>query len=166
MKCQLCSNPATMHLTRIINKQKLEIHLCEACAREQNLIPDPPKELNIPALLQLVLGQLPVPTKASAADLVCPECGTPYAHFRAQGRLGCPHDYDAFRSLLEPLLERVQNNGARHTGKVPRRHARRMRVARMAELEARLKSAVAGERYEDAARLRDEIRALGADNES
>jgi protein arginine kinase activator len=149
MKCQLCSNPATMHLTRMINKQKLEIHLCEACAREQNLIPSPPQELNIPALLQLVLGQLPVPVKVSQADLVCPECGTPYAHFRAQGRLGCPHDYDAIR----------------HAGKVPRRYARRMRVAQKAELVARLQAAVSAERYEEAAQLRDAIRALGAGHE-
>jgi protein arginine kinase activator len=165
MKCQLCSNPATMHLTRMINKQKLEIHLCEACAREQNLIPSPPQELNIPALLQLVLGQLPVPVKVSQADLVCPECGTPYAHFRAQGRLGCPHDYEAFRSLLEPLLERVQSNAIRHAGKVPRRYARRMRVAQKAELVARLQAAVSAERYEEAAQLRDAIRALGAGHE-
>jgi protein arginine kinase activator len=98
--------------------------------------------------------------------MVCPECGIPYAHFRAQGRLGCPHDYEAFRSLLEPLLERLQNNAARHQGKVPRRHLRRMRAARRAELEARLRTAVTAERYEEAVALRDEIRGLGADHES
>ncbi|HJZ91457.1 MAG TPA: UvrB/UvrC motif-containing protein [Gemmataceae bacterium] len=165
MKCQFCSNPATVHLTDIIHKKKREMHLCESCAREKKLIPDPPQELNIPALLQLVLGQLPIPVKVSPADLVCPECGTPYAAFRAQGRLGCPHDYEAFRSLLEPLLERVQSNAIRHAGKVPRRYARRMRVAQKAELAARLQAAVSAERYEEAAQIRDAIRALGAGHE-
>jgi len=165
MKCQLCSNPATMHITRTINKQTLEMHLCEECAREQNLFPDPPQELNIPALLHLVLGQMPVPPKPATGDAVCPECGTPYAHFRAKGRLGCPHDYEVFRSLLEPLLEKVHDSSGRHSGKVPRRHRRRMHSARRAELEAKLKSAVAAEQYEEAARLRDSIRALGADHE-
>jgi protein arginine kinase activator len=166
MKCQFCSNPATVHLTDIVHKQKREMHLCDSCAREKNLIPDAPQELNVPAVLQLVLGSLPAPARSPAADAVCPECGTPYAHFKAQGRLGCPHDYEAFRPLLEPLVERVQNNAVRHTGKVPRRHRRRMLRARRVELEAQLRSAVAGERYEEAARLRDSIRALGADHES
>lgn len=165
MKCQFCSNPATVHLTDIVHKQKREMHLCDSCAREKNLIPDTPPGLNVPAVLQLVLGSLPGPARVPAADAVCPECGTPYAHFKAQGRLGCPHDYEAFRPLLEPLVERVQNNAVRHTGKVPRRHRRRVLRARRAELEAQLQSAVAAERYEEAARLRDSIRALGADHE-
>jgi protein arginine kinase activator len=167
MECQFCSAPATVHLTDIIHKKKKETFLCEACAREKNLIPGPPQELNVPALLHLVLGQPPVSVRpATPHDLICPECGIPYAHFRSQGRLGCPHDYEAFRSLLEPLMERLQNNANRHTGKVPRRYARRMRAARRAELEARLRTAVSAERYEEAATLRDELRTLGGDHES
>jgi protein arginine kinase activator len=166
MKCQFCPNPATVHLTDIVNKKKREMHLCEACAREKNLIPDSPQALNVPALLQLVLGQMPAPLRASSPDTVCPECGTPYAHFRAQGRLGCPHDYDVFRSLLEPLLDKVQNGAIRHVGKAPARFRRRLARARRGELEAQLKHAIDGEHYEEAARLRDQIRRLGEDHES
>src|SRR3954467_14728935 len=148
MKCQFCSKPATIHLTDIVNKTKREMHLCDACAREKNLIPDPPEELNVPAVLQLVMNR----------DAVCPECGTPYAHFKAQGRLGCPHDYEAFRSLLEPLVEKIQKKAVRHVGKGPPPHHRRLGRARRAELEARLRTAVAAEQYEEAARIRDAIR--------
>jgi protein arginine kinase activator len=165
MKCQFCGKPATIHLTDIIHKKKREMHLCDACAREKDLIPAPPQELNVPAILQLVMSQATAAPRSSAGDAVCPECGTPYAHFKAQGRLGCPHDYEAFRSLLEPVVERVQNNAIKHVGKVPRRHLRRMRRARKNELEARLQAAVNAEQYEEAAQLRDAIRALGADHE-
>jgi protein arginine kinase activator len=165
MKCQFCSNPATVHLTDIVHKKKREMHLCDACAREKNLIPDAPQELNVPALLQLVLGQAPAGNRPAAADDVCPACGTPYAHFKAQGRLGCPLEYEAFRPLLEPIVERVQAGYTRHVGKAPGRYRRQMAHARRGELEAQLRSAVAAERYEEAARLRDAIRALGADHE-
>jgi protein arginine kinase activator len=165
MKCEFCSNPATVHLTKIVNKDKREMHLCEVCAREKNVTAGPPQEFNVPALLQLVLGQMP-PIKPSVADTICPECGTPYAHFRAQGRLGCAHDYEAFRSLLEPLLEKVHNGAVRHVGKLPIGYRRRMARARRSEMEAQLKLAIEAERYEEAARLRDAIRALGADDES
>jgi protein arginine kinase activator len=161
MKCLYCSSLATVHVTRIIDKQKCEMHVCEACAREKNLIPEPPQELNVPALLNLVLGQLPMPTRPATLDSTCPACGTPYAHFRAQGRLGCPHDYEFFRPMLEPLLEKVHNGCVRHVGKTPGRLRRRLSAARRQELEAELKVAVRAERYEEAARLRDEIRKLG-----
>jgi protein arginine kinase activator len=165
-KCQFCQKPATIHLTKMVNKHKGEVYLCEACAREKNLLPDSPQDLNVPAILQLVLEQLPSPPRPLAGDTVCPECGTPYAHFRAQGRLGCAHDYEVFRSLLEPLVDKVQNGAVRHVGKAPARHRRRMKQARRVELEAMLATAVASERYEEAARLRDTIRTLGEDHES
>ena len=31
--------------------------------------------------------------------------------FRADGRLGCPHDYEVFRVGLEPLLQRIHRSG-------------------------------------------------------
>src|SRR5262245_40684652 len=154
MKCQFCPNKATVHLTEILDKKKGEMHLCESCARERKLIADTPQALNIPALLQLMLGQMPPPARQSSPDAVCPECGTPYAHFRAQGRLGCPHDYEVFRSLLAPLIEKVHNHAGRHVGKVPRRHRRRMQMAHRIELEAQLESAVEAGRYEEDARRR------------
>lgn len=163
--CKFCGSPSTIHLTDIIHKKKREMHLCEACAREKNIISPAPADLNVPALLELVLGAVtPVP-KSDPTDVNCPDCGIHYTHFRNQGRLGCPNDYVAFRELLEPLLERVHSESTRHVGKVPRRHRRRLMQARRVELEAQLRTAIQSERYEVAAKLRDEIRALEADRE-
>lgn len=163
MKCEFCTNTATVHLTDIINKKKRETHLCEDCAREKKLLSDPPQELNVPALLQLVLGQLVGDTKVDPAEIPCPKCGARYGQFRSQGRLGCPHDYVFFHSLLEPLLERVQCNGTQHVGKIPQRRRRSRRHEQRTDLELQLRAAVKAERYEDAAKLRDALRALGGE---
>ena len=165
MKCHYCSNPASVHLTKVVNKAISEMHLCEACAREKNLIPNSPNDLNVPAVLQLAFGQSPAPVRPSQMESTCPVCGTPYAHFRAQGRLGCPHDYDVFRPLLEPILERVQNGSIRHVGKLPGRHRQRLARARRVELESKLKLAIEAEDYENAGKLRDAIRELGVEHE-
>lgn len=163
MKCQYCSNPSTVHMTEIIQKRKKELHLCEACARQHNLIPEP-QQLNVPALLQLLLGQVAPAlggmTSDSACD-ECPACGWKYAQFRTQGRLGCPEDYDAFRKQLEPLLERIHRS-VEHCGKVP---ARIRRTADLEELHRQLRQAIAEERYEEAAQLRDQIRSMRVGNE-
>ena len=161
MKCQFCQNPATVHLTDIINKKKREVHLCEECARQHNLIPEAQQELNVPALLQFLMGQaLGAKNQGDPNKVACPHCGIKYAQFRAQGRLGCPEDYEVFRAALEPLLERIHRH-VRHAGKAPTRHRASRQQAELAELRQQLDEAVRDERYEEAARLRDRIRSMG-----
>ena len=157
MKCMFCDNPATVHLTDIVNKKKREAHLCENCARERNLLPDPPgPQIDLTALMNMLL----TPFQQKAAGVVappepsCPACGLSYAAFKAEGRFGCRHDYEAFRPILEPLLERV-HRATTHAGKQP---LSARRAAELEDLKGRMKSAVAAEDYEEAARLRDLIR--------
>lgn len=152
--CHFCGQPATIHYTSLIGKAKAEQHLCEGCAKAKGVIGDGPPAaapFDLQALVQLVLGQH---AAADTAALACPECGLKYAQFRAEGRFGCPHDYDSFGGVLAPLLERIHRATA-HCGKAPRGAAGRAELDR---LRRQLADAVGGERYEDAARLRDLIR--------
>ena len=165
MKCQFCDNVATVHLTNVVNKKKREVRLCEACARKQNLLPSQPAgpSIDLKALLGLLVGPLQQANTDPAA-LTCPACGLQYGEFRAEGRLGCPADYDAFRAALEPLLERVHRS-VRHAGKVPAHFRRQVREAELKELRRQMQAAAAAERYEEAARLRDLIRQKEASDE-
>lgn len=157
MKCQSCSNKATVHLTDIINGHKKEMHLCQRCAEKQQLFTKK-HELNLPAILQTLIGQHVGPLTDELARLTCPVCGIKYMEFRAEGRLGCPNDYEAFRIGLQPLLERIHRAG-RHVGKVPRHRDRNAAAqAELVDLRRRLGRAVDEEAYEQAARLRDLIR--------
>jgi protein arginine kinase activator len=169
MKCQYCENAATVHLTKIVkaNKSKQEIHLCESCARKHNLIPDQAKpHVDLKALLGLLLGPLqqPSPQVAEPLALTCPTCGLKYGEFRAEGRLGCPDDYEVFRVTLEPLLERIHRSQM-HTGKLPLAVRKRNREVELKDLRRQMKAAAKAEKYEEAARLRDMIRQKEATDE-
>lgn len=157
MKCQICDNPATVHLTDIVNKKKRELHLCTKCARERNLIPEPPgaQQLDLKALLNVLMHPFPhagqdAPDTVTPVVEACEVCGITLAEFKAEGRLGCPHDYESLRPALEPLLERIHRSTA-HVGKAPR-------AVRVSEWQKQMAAAVAAEDYEEAARLRDLIR--------
>lgn len=164
MKCQNCSSPATVHLTDIIGGQKKELHLCEACAEQQHLVQQ--QEINLPAILQTLIGQHVGQLTDELARLTCPACGIKYMEFRAEGRLGCPNDYAVFRVGLEPLLQRI-HRATRHAGKAPRhRRCSAARQAELLELRHQLRAAVESEAYEDAARVRDLIRQKEATDES
>jgi protein arginine kinase activator len=156
VKCQFCSNPATVHLTEIVDLQKKELHLCQSCAEAQQLVQH--QELNLPAILQSLIGQHLGQQTDELARLVCPACGIKYMEFRAQGRLGCPHDYVVFKSGLAPLLQRIHRS-LRHQGKAPRRSVLPPgQQAELVELRRRLQQAIRDEQYEEAARLRDLLR--------
>jgi protein arginine kinase activator len=156
MKCHYCSNPATVHLTDLVKKQKKELHLCQACAEQQQLIQH--NELNLTTIVQTLLGQHVGHLPDELARLTCPQCGIKFMEFRAEGRLGCPHDYEVFKGELQKLLERIHRAG-RHVGKVPRRRpVEPAEVAELVALRKQLRESVEAEAYEQAARLRDRIR--------
>ena len=156
--CYFCGNPSTIHYTSIIGKKKVQQHLCEACAREQGVVSEsaPANEaagptLNLQALVNLIMNQQGKTTEA--VPLACPECGLKFSQFRAEGRLGCANDYDVFAEMLVPLVEKA-HRASTHNGKVPASRAIRTEHGRR-QLE--LQRAIAEERYEDAARLRDAL---------
>jgi len=161
MNCQYCTNPATVHLTKIVNKQKQELHLCQACAEKHAA---PAAELSLSAILQSLIGQHVSAVSEELSRLNCPTCGIKYMEFRSDGRLGCPDDYEVFRAGLLPILQRI-HRATRHVGKVPRRLAPEDRAAALLKVRQQLRRAVEAEQYELAAQLRDVIRQKEASDE-
>jgi protein arginine kinase activator len=158
MKCQECGEEAKVHLTKIKHGKMQKLHLCQACSEKQELIKN--QELNLSLILQSVLGQQVGQPTEELSRLTCPTCGIKYMEFKAGGRLGCPQDYKVFQAALEPLLERIHRS-RRHVGKVPPHasaDAERQRL--LIDLRVRLTRAVDEEAYEEAARLRDQLREL------
>jgi protein arginine kinase activator len=91
----------------------------------------------------------------------CPHCGLTFADFESGKRFGCAHDYNAWEGPVATLL--AGYHGAdRHVGRRPGSapEGGDDRTVRRAHLDAALRSAVASEDYEQAARLRDELRQL------
>jgi protein arginine kinase activator len=151
LKCQVCDKPATVHLTQIVNNKIHKVDLCEACAQAKG-VTDPSGFSLADLLVNAVTG-----AEAGGEQLNCGQCGFTQAHFKKIGRLGCPVCWTSLRDQLEPILG-TMHRGLRHVGKSPERSlARRQVVHRLNQLRDELKQAISNERYEDAARFRDEI---------
>jgi protein arginine kinase activator len=153
MKCQRCSKAATLHITEVTGDAQFdELHLCEECAQ---------KYLQPQANGTKSGESVTEPDELAALNQrECPQCGIKFVEFRNTGRLGCSHDYEAFREELLPLLENIHGE-TRHVGKTPRRQPRASQVRNeLAQLRKQLQSAVTRENYEEAARIRDQIKQL------
>lgn len=155
-KCQKCQNPATLHITEVLGENQFEeMHLCEQCSNKYLYEPQQKSGVGKGALELLKEGD-----EASMGQGQCPQCGVKFVEFRNTGRLGCPHDYQAFREELLPLLENIHGE-TKHTGKTPRRFPQTQETqSELTNLRGRLKSAVSKEDYEEAAKIRDRIKTL------
>ncbi|MFA6357994.1 MAG: hypothetical protein WCY09_04945, partial [Candidatus Omnitrophota bacterium] len=89
MLCDVCGkNPATVHLTEIIDEQMNELHLCEDCARTKSAAME--QQFGLSDLLAgMVDFEKPTAQKEEAVTIKCPNCGLTYADFKKIGRLGC-----------------------------------------------------------------------------
>ncbi|QEK11130.1 hypothetical protein FQB35_01435 [Crassaminicella thermophila] len=162
MLCENCNKrPATVHLTKILNDKKTELHLCEQCAKQSEQI-DFETSFSINNFLTSLLDSIQdSPIKVDYIQATkCDYCGMTYGKFKQLGRLGCSKCYSAFREKLITLIKRIQGN-ERHIGKIPKRAGGSIRIRNeIGELKRKLNEAIKTEAFEKAVVLRDKIREL------
>lgn len=169
MLCQICNKrPANVHVTKIINGEKNEIHICEQCAKKNESLgissgieefQNPFSFSNLLAGLMDFAGVGSNPYTAER-QIKCTKCGLDYNDFKKTGRFGCSECYRVFGEKLEPMFKRIHGN-TQHTGKVPKRTGGIIRVKRDIEkLKYELRKSIETENYEKAAELRDKIKQL------
>lgn len=170
MICENCKQrQATVTITQVINGQQSERHYCEVCAGQFhpfNL--DFHKDEQLP-LHQLVSNWFGYPiwqsgTKEKQQESTqqvtnCPNCGFTFRQFLNEGKLGCPQCYETFSNQLPQVLTKIQA-GTKHNGKAPGKLSNSNEWLRkqIESVREKLQLAIVDERFEDAAKLRDEIK--------
>ena len=161
MLCDNCGeNEAVIHLTQIVDNQMGTFHLCEACAAEKGLEPEP-EAGNFPLTDFLAQMSQEQPSSEESGSTRCDYCGLTLDDFKKIGRLGCPHCYVTFDAHLRGLFRRL-HGGTQHVGKVylPPDSTAAERSEQLNRLRRKLQSAVDREEFEQAAKLRDQIHEL------
>jgi protein arginine kinase activator len=154
LHCSNCGEEATVHLTQIVNNKIIKVDLCESCAQTKGVTD--PEGFSLADLLQ----KTQTVSRSGDPQLSCSNCGMSTADFRRTGRLGCSSCFEVFSPLLRPVLEDM-HVGTQHQGKVPERALQRQNKDRqLKSMECALEAAIDEEAYEEAAKLRDQIRAL------
>ena len=159
MLCEVCKQAqATVHLTEIVNDQMTELHLCEACANQKGAQVE--SHFGLADLLSELADFSKTQEPEEVATKACPTCGMTYEDFRKVGRLGCTQCYQTFKRSLGSLLKRIHGAPV-HLGKAPGRLVKPEQAkSELVDLKRKLSRAIDQEEFEEAARLRDQIRRI------
>ena len=161
MLCSICKErEATVHLTLITGDKMQKVDLCEECSKTKGL--NDPAGFNLADLLLGLGASQEIEQAAGGVELKCARCGFTQADFKKAGRLGCPECYKTFADGLESLLKSM-HKGTRHVGKIPESLRQNQDLSdRLKALQKKLAKAIEDENFEQAARLRDEIKQMSA----
>ncbi|WP_102029380.1 UvrB/UvrC motif-containing protein [Salirhabdus sp. Marseille-P4669] len=171
MECQECHNrPATVHFTQIINGNKTEVHLCEQCAQDKGYMDHNKQSFTFHNLLSGLFnfdsthplgGTQSTDYTSPKEQLKCESCGMTYQQFANVGKFGCAECYKTFNDRLNPIFRKVHSGNTKHEGKIPKRQGGSLHVKRNIEmLRYKLQQMIESEKFEEAAKLRDEIKNL------
>ncbi len=185
MKCENCGeNEANVRYTQIINGVKKQMSLCDKCA--ENLgIED--IDFNMPISFSSFLGDVfdmyedTIPSLITPKTLICDKCNMSYDEFLQTGKLGCEECYEVFKTKLSPILKNI-HGANKHVGRIGNfrdgsknfqtvdnykenyknetKTNKQEEKSKLDILNERLKKEIAEERYEDAAKTRDEIKKM------
>lgn len=160
MLCQRChKNPATVRYAEVVDGKSVHQDLCAECLSRCK------QDLSS----VFTLGTAKPAVRAAAAPpqrtvrrtrRICPACGISLDRVAETAQVGCPSCYTEFGQEIESILEGLHRS-LRHQGKAPRLDNSLARV--YSDLQTKrvlLRSVLRAEDYEQAARLRDEIRGL------
>lgn len=166
MKCQKCGKDnATVQVKRIVNGEYTEYMLCPECASKmgyKSLFSDVGSEFS--SLLGSFFGNT-LPARSQATH--CPSCGSTYYDIADSGKVGCAHCYETFIDLMLPSIRRIHGNTT-HCGKkavagVEYTESNK-KEDKLSTLKKQLEEAVEQQNFEEAVKLRDEIRLLEGNN--
>ena len=167
MLCQKCKkNPANVYYKKNINGHVTETALCSECAAKSGLntefsIADPFEDgLN---LLGSFFGMPTRRTASLSRGKTCPLCGSTLADISESGMVGCAECYKTFGEELAPSIASIHGR-ARHAGRGPKEfRAKHEKENKLASLKQKLDEAIGKQEFEEAAKLRDEIKRISAE---
>ncbi len=178
MKCENCGrNEANVKYTQIINGEKKQMFLCEECSQKLGIND---LHFNMPINFTSFLSDFfndmndisLMPTLGEESNIKCRKCGLTWDDFLHTGKFGCSNCYNDFELRIDPILRSMQG-ATNHIGRLGEvrqgndvkqniddkiQKEENENVRKIEKLKNDLKQAIKEERYEDAAKIRDEIK--------
>ena len=172
MLCDNCKNrQANVKYTQVINGVKKEMNLCEECSQKLGITNNWSMPIDFSSFLGDFMSdytQAFSPLLTDTKSIKCSKCNRTYDDFIETGKFGCDHCYDVFSNNIDSLLKRIQGSN-RYIGKRIKNSNIKDekneiiiddKKEKIRKLKLKIKELEKLEKYEEAAKVRDEIKKL------
>jgi protein arginine kinase activator len=172
MICDFCKNNiAAIHLIRVQNDNVEKVNICEECAGDFSFFSEDDFYKDLTKILYKIFkadeGQLSsirelknLKNLEIRKNRSCSFCGMDLKNIKKLGKMGCPNCYSEFKNILLPIIKAIHKN-IEHRGKIPENTTGLIKLEKnIRDLRNRLKREIFVENFEEAARIRDEIKQL------
>ena len=184
MLCDNCGKrEANVRYSENINGKKKELNLCEECSQKLGITN---MNFSMPIDFSSFFGEFMedfatpdfMPLLNEVKTLKCNQCGYTFDDIVNTGRLGCGNCYEVFESRLDPIIKKIQGSN-KHVGRIGKiidnkideklsktdnkeqeTQKEQKQESKIEQLQEELKQAIKEEKYEEAAKLRDEIKKI------
>ena len=186
MLCDNCGKrEANVKYSENINGVKKELNLCEECSQKLGITDI---NFSMPIDFSSFFGEFMedfrtpdfMPLLDEIKLLKCDQCGYTFDDIVNTGKLGCGNCYSVFEEQLDPIIKKIQGSN-KHTGRIGKIVDNKIEQktsekeknkeknidketkkenGKLEELQEQLKQAIKEERYEEAAKIRDEIKGI------
>lgn len=177
MLCDNCGkNNANVKYLRNINGVKKEMNLCEECSKKLGITEI---GFNMPIDFSSFLGGFLedfansdfISLVDKNEELRCEGCNSTFEEIANNGKFGCPKCYETFESEIDSIMNKIQGSNTHigRLGKIEKTEVNKIEndskeikqeVSQIDKLKKMLKDLVKEEKYEEAAKIRDEIKKL------
>lgn len=190
MKCDNCGKrEANVRYSENINGKTKELNLCEECSQKLGITNmDFNMPIDFSSFFGEFMEDFAtpefMPVFNEVRHLKCNNCGYTFEDIANTGKLGCENCYDVFEEKLDPIIRKIQGAN-HHVGRIGKMIDKKIdkklnesqetktdfsnkkesnkedeNKTKIEKLQIELKQAIKEERYEDAAKIRDEIKKL------
>ena len=189
MLCDNCrKKEANVRYSENINGNKKELNLCEECSKKLGINQiDFSMPIDFSSFFGEFMEDFTTPEFMSMPlfneikALKCDNCGYTFEDIVNTGKLGCGRCYDIFEERLDPIIRRIQGDN-HHVGRIgkiidnkidqkienktnkkeqtSKNEEKSNKENQLEKLHQDLKQAIKQERYEEAAKIRDEIKKI------
>lgn len=184
MKCDNCGkNDANVKYLRNINGVKKEMNLCEECSQKLGINDinfDLPIDFSsfLEGFFEDFENSDIISLMESKNSVQCKGCNSTFEDIINTGKFGCPECYETFETEIDNLMNKLHGSN-RHKGRLGKLGKAKVEKEektsdisnqeskkveeneRLEDLKKQLKELIKEEKYEEAAKIRDEIKRIG-----
>lgn len=172
MRCDFCNkNEADVQLIKVVDDRVESINICNECLENLEFLSDEDFMSDLARILSKIF-EIDIKFKSKKSgkqvfenikiskDKRCIHCNTNIDSIKRMGRVGCEKCYQEFRDELTPIIKAIHKSDD-HTGQIPSNACDSIKIeGEIKHLKTRLDDEVLIENFEEAAKIRDNIKKL------